>query len=297
MDAKRTQIIRHCHAERAMIKASTRLYAERSGEVKNFMILTESVRYIEANLCEPITREDVAEHCYVSLSALEKLFCYALHLSVTDYIVRRRMTQAARDLVQGGARVTDTAMNYQYGSVEVFSRVFKRVWNISPSEFRRSQTFTGIFPKINFEHREGEDLYMARKRVDMSEAYDFLKSNAGSYVLCFDMQHMTRFNEVSRRAGDLAIVEMAARLERAALDDMLVLRIGGDEFAVITGLHDRGAAEALTARVLAHNGEPVMAEGRALPMSLWCGMVRIPQQLKYDELFDEMHKAIDASKQ
>lgn len=265
--------------------------------MKNFMILTESIRYIEANLCEPITREDVAGHCYVSLSALEKLFRYALHLSVTDYIVRRRMTQAARDLVRDGARVTDTAMKYQYGSAEVFSRVFKRVWNVSPSEFRHSRTFTGIFPRINYEHREGDELYMARKRVDMSEAYDFLKSKAGSYVLCFDMQNMTRFNEVSRRAGDLAIIEMAARLERAASDDMLVLRIGGDEFAVITGLRDRGEAEALAAKVLAQNGEQVVAEGHALPLSLWCGMVPIPQQLKYDELFDEMHKAINASKQ
>ena len=66
--------------------------------MNNFMVLTESINFIEDNLCEPITREDIAAHCYVSLSKLEKLFRYALHISIKDYISRRRMTQAAKDI-------------------------------------------------------------------------------------------------------------------------------------------------------------------------------------------------------
>ncbi len=46
--------------------------------MKKFIILTESIDFIERNLCEPITRKDISNHCYVALSTLEKLFRYAL---------------------------------------------------------------------------------------------------------------------------------------------------------------------------------------------------------------------------
>jgi AraC family transcriptional regulator len=84
------------------------------------MILTESISYIEQNLCEPITRSDIAGHCYCSLSMLEKMFRYALHLSIKEYITKRRMTQAAKDIVRSDISITDIAMKYQFNSAEVF---------------------------------------------------------------------------------------------------------------------------------------------------------------------------------
>jgi AraC family transcriptional regulator len=88
--------------------------------VKNFMILTEAINFIEMNLCEPISRQDIAAHCYVSLSTLEKLFRYALNFGMKVYISRRRITQAAKDISKHNMSVTDAAMKYQFNSVEVF---------------------------------------------------------------------------------------------------------------------------------------------------------------------------------
>jgi AraC family transcriptional regulator len=265
--------------------------------MKNFMILTESIDYIERNLDEPISQNDIAKHCFVSLSMLQKLYRYALGMGIKSYISRRRMTQAAKDLVKGCYSVTDIAMKYQYGSVEVFSRAFKRVWGVNPSDFSEHWQFTGIFPKINFIFKEGDDLTMARKRVDLSEAYDYFKERKGSYVLCFDIQHLTAFNNISFRAGDLAILEMASRIDKAANDDMRVFRIGGDEFALITGLYDYESVVRLSEQVLAKNGEAIDYEGQKLPLSLWCGVTQIPESLRYSAFFTDMHHTIDKSKE
>ena len=265
--------------------------------MRNFMILTESINFIETNLCEPVSRKDIASHCYVSLSMLEKLFRYALGISIKEYISRRRMTQAARDISKNNMSVTDAAMKYQCNSVEVFSRMFKRVWHVNPSDFIKNKgRFTGIFPKINYEYREGEDLYMARKKVDISEAYDFLKNLKGSYVLCFDVQHLMSINNVAIKAGDLAILEMASRIDKAAGDDMLVIRIGGDEFALMTGLYEYDEAKKLSEEILSKNGEPIIYEGEELPLSLWCGITQIPETLRYSEFFTDMHNAVSKSK-
>ena len=269
--------------------------------MKNFIILTESINFIEMNLCEPISRQDIASHCYVSLSMLEKLFRYALGLSIKDYISRRRMSLAAKDISKFNMSITDAAMKYQFNSVEVFSRAFKRVWTVNPSEFinsknKNNRKFTGIFPKINFELKEREDLYMARKKVDISEAYDFLRSMRGSYVLCFDIQGLMAINDISTKAGDLAIIEEIKRIESAATDAMIVLRVGGDEFALLTALYDYDEAKKLSEKVLQENGKPILYEDKEMPLSLWCGITKIPENLRYSEFFTEIHQSITASK-
>ena len=66
-----------------------------------------------------------------------------------------------------------------------------------------------------------------------------------SYVVCFDINGLVAINDISTRAGDLAILEALTRVDSVATDDMLVLRIGGDEFALVTGLTGRAAAQAL----------------------------------------------------
>lgn len=264
--------------------------------MKNFMVLTESINLIEENLCGRISRAELASRCYVSLSALEKLYRYALHIGIHDYTERRRMTLAAKDISRGGLSVTDAAMRYGYSSSEVFSRAFRRVWNTSPSEFCQNWKFTGIFPKINYEYKEGDDLYMARKKMDISEAYDYLRGHAGSVVLCFDIMNLSSVNNISRKAGDLVILEALSRIDRAAGVDMLTLRIGGDEFALVTGLDGEADAKKLADTILSRNGEPVTCDGREFPVAMWCGMTRIPASLRYGEFFSELHRAITESK-
>jgi AraC family transcriptional regulator len=265
--------------------------------VKNFLALTEALEYIERNLCEPIVREDITVHCCVSLSMLEKLFRYALHRSIKEYVTKRRITQAAEDLLKTDRSITEIAMKYQYNSPEVFSRSFCSVWRIPPSQFRSKWKFSGIFPKHDYKYKEGDDFEMARKKVDISDAYDFFRKNRGTYVICFDIRELMTINAVSSKAGDLAILETAARIDNVATEDMLVLRIGGDEFALVTGIGDLEAVKQLAGRVAARNGETISCSGRQFPLTLWVGITKIPEDsLRYSEFFLDMHKAIIASK-
>ena len=72
------------------------------------------------------------------------------------------------------------------------------------------------------------------EKVDIADAYDVFKSMKGTYVICFDIADLTYINafQVLR---DLAIIETAKRIDEAREDDMLMFRIGGDEFALVTG--------------------------------------------------------------
>ena len=108
--------------------------------------------------------------------------------------------------------------------------------------------------------------------------------------------YLSTVNAVSTKAGDLVILEALSRIDRAAGDDMLTLRIGGDEFALVTGFDSEDDARALADTILSDNGNPVVCDEREFPVSMWCGMTRIPQSLRYGEFFADLHRAISESK-
>lgn len=261
--------------------------------MKNFYILVDALDVIEKNLCEPFTQEDVAKACFCSLSALQKLFRYALHLSIKEYVSKRRMTQAARDL-QCGLPVTEIAFKYQYNAPEVFTRAFARVWGTTPSAFKTTWKFTGIFPKIIFNNEGGQ--FMSRKKVDVSELFEVLRSKIGTYVIFFDINRLSPINEISRDAGDKAIVESLRRIDETASDDMLLFRIGGDEFALVTGLAEEEAVKKLAARILNQNGTPIFHNGRYFPISVSAAATKLEKHMRYSELFGNLQEAIVKSK-
>ena len=57
-------------------------------------LLADVLEYMEQHLNDNITTA-----CYCSRSTLEKLFRYVNHMSIREYLVRRRLTRAARDIM------------------------------------------------------------------------------------------------------------------------------------------------------------------------------------------------------
>ena len=66
----------------------------------NFDLLMRSLAFIEEHLEDSIQTEEIAQACFASKSALEKVFKYTIHFSVHDYMIRRRMTKAARIMLE-----------------------------------------------------------------------------------------------------------------------------------------------------------------------------------------------------
>ena len=261
--------------------------------MNSFYIFADALEYIESRLCEELTQQDIADACCCSLSGLQKTWRYCSHTSIKEYISKRRLANSAKDILRGEMTITDIAFKYQYNSPEVFTRAFTRLWGVSPSAFRDRYRNADIFPRIIADENNVGGNYMGRK-VDLSELYDFLRSRAGTYVLCFDVSHLTPINrDYGSKAGDEVILEAFRRIDEAAGDDMAVFRIGGDEFAMITGLSDPAEVEELAERVIAQNDKPVIFEGNEIPVSIRTGAVKYDSRpYRYDELFVSLQKTI-----
>ena len=103
-------------------------------------VLLEVLEYIEKNIAGDISVDDIARDCYISVSSLQKKFKYVFNMTVKDYILRRRFTCAARDLVTTDESILDIALRYGYSNHESFTRGFQRIWNVSPSEYRKQNS-------------------------------------------------------------------------------------------------------------------------------------------------------------
>ena len=115
-----------------------------------------AIDYVEANLTEDIDVHDVAARAYVSAFHFQRIFSSLCGVPLGEYIRRRRLTQAAQELLRG-CRVIDTALKYGYDSPDSFARAFRRFHGVLPSQVRLPGTTLQSFApmKINMNQEGG----------------------------------------------------------------------------------------------------------------------------------------------
>lgn len=264
--------------------------------MENLQILIDALEYIDNNLTESITTDEIANHLFCSKSTIEKLFKYANNMTIRDYIIRRRMSKAAIELTSNPERtVLDIGVSYGYGSNEAFTRAFYSVWHVSPSEFRKNPSSYELFPgyRIDRELMEAEKM-KDRKKIDISELYDCIRGRQGCYLVLGDIKHLVPINEISHKAGDLAIITAMKRMENAAGEEDIVFRIGGDEFVILTNSEDENYAKAICEDIISHNKECIVWENQEIPVSMYVKAVRYSSEgrLRYSEFFSMLHNEL-----
>jgi len=266
--------------------------------VRDLTVITAALEIVEQRLCEPMNVADLANACFVSYSGLQKLFRYAFGCPVSEYITKRRLSKASRELLSSDISITEIALEHQYESPEAFSRAFRRFWGISPSEFRRTRHFSELQPKFKINANYGGIVMFARKPLDVSELYDELKKMGGTYTLGVDIVEFASLNEkYGYAAGDAVIAETFARIERELPNDMMLFRTGGDEFAVVTGYRDLTDAEGLMRKIIGKNGGAVKVGENDIPFSLHVGIGMIPEnKLDYQSMLNILENTINAAK-
>lgn len=96
-------------------------------------------KYIENNLSEPLPLSLIARQAGVSESHFCRIFKESTHLTLTDYINRRRIEWAKRELLKSEVRISEIAFQIGYQSLSQFNRSFARFTGNSPTNFRREE--------------------------------------------------------------------------------------------------------------------------------------------------------------
>ncbi len=265
--------------------------------MQHIELLMTALEYIEVHLRDEIKTEDVAAVCFCSRSTLEKLFRSVHDISVHEYIVRRRMMLAAKKLsMQPELSILDIAVEYGYSTHESFARAFEQIWHCRPSEFRKTK-YTELFPRLKVPPQKGEEYIMQRRHVDISELYDLFQERKECFFVLCDIKHMLAINDISIKAGDLAILEQMRRMTAASGEDDIVFRIGGDEFCILTASSDAAYAEQIAEKIRSMNEHTFSYEDQEIPLTLHVAAISLKECNRYEEVFAGLHNAIKESKE
>src|SRR5215472_5000276 len=96
--------------------------------------------------------QDLARQAYQSRTQFHRLFRTVVE--ETPGAMRRRLLleRAAYQLAHTGMSVTDVALDANYGSLEAFTRAFRKAFRVSPSLYRRMRTAHFHLPAPNGIH-------------------------------------------------------------------------------------------------------------------------------------------------
>ena len=235
-----------------------------------------AIEHIEANLTNDLRAGGAAAAAYMSPSQLQRLFAAVFRCSVGEYIVKRKLCRAAEELLRTEKAVTDLALEYGYGSTEAFSRAFRRQFHKAPSVFRRERRFAELYPKLHLNEENWKGWMKNMKKYDISEVSAKILAAKGTYIIRTDIDCMMKINEISHEAGDAALAETAARIEKHLPAGGVFFRTGGDEFVILTGSADLADAERVAAGIVSHAGEDVAWKGGTFRFTLSLGISQIP---------------------
>lgn len=114
--------------------------------------ISEAISYIEENITEELSIEDIAKHACISSFYFQKGFAMLCGFTVSEYIRKRRLSLAGNDLIQSDQKIIDIALKYGYDSPDSFTKAFIRFHGVTPTAVRKEGAMIKSYAplKINF---------------------------------------------------------------------------------------------------------------------------------------------------
>lgn len=106
------------------------------------------INYIEDHLTDTIDMKEIERLSQMSEFNFQKIFSVLSGISLGEYIRKRRLSKSFYDLKETDTKIIDIAFKYGYQSSESYSRAFQQLFQISPSNARKTMDQLTLFPKL-----------------------------------------------------------------------------------------------------------------------------------------------------
>lgn len=111
--------------------------------------IQRSIDYIEDNLKEDIDINMAVMQSGYSTTHFYRIFQAFMGESIKEYVLKRKLSEAAVELVTTNRRLIEIAIDYGFNSQEVFTRAFTKVFHITPGKYRKSNCRIVLYEKVN----------------------------------------------------------------------------------------------------------------------------------------------------
>jgi AraC-like DNA-binding protein len=102
-------------------------------------IVKKAVDYINYNLENQLTLNGIAAILHINPSVLSRKFKEDTSMNMIDYINHKRVDEAKYYLQRGNVSITDVAFMVGFNDLNYFTRVFKKITSLTPSQYIKHQ--------------------------------------------------------------------------------------------------------------------------------------------------------------
>ncbi|MFC5650641.1 effector binding domain-containing protein [Paenibacillus solisilvae] len=116
-----------------------------------FIRMKNALDLMETKMEEQLDIGEIAKAAYSSPFHFQRMFHMLTGMTVAEYNRKRKLTLAAQELAMTSLRVVDVALKYGYDSPESFTKAFRKIHGVTPSEARNPEVSLKAFPRISFQ--------------------------------------------------------------------------------------------------------------------------------------------------
>ncbi len=176
-----------------------------------------TIEYVESNIESEITLSQISRQMSYSKFHFHRMFLAEMGLSVTAYVLRRKLIHAAYALKDPSRRVLDIAMAYGFGNVDTFTRNFKQYFGVTPRVYRQRG--------VNFRARGTEgDVKMQKEYMRIQEC---TKEDRHQAITVLD--RMVALSKIAHGNGLLSLEENLSDTDLPFLHKAVELLLKGME--------------------------------------------------------------------
>lgn len=120
--------------EEGMIRREEAFSTEQCASIAN---LKKILTYVEKHYSEPIMQADVAERFHFTQQYFSRYFKKNTGITFTEYVMRYRVQQARKSLVESDKRILDIALENGFTDERRFITTFKKFYQETPFQYRK----------------------------------------------------------------------------------------------------------------------------------------------------------------
>ncbi|MNV31949.1 HTH-type transcriptional regulator YesS [compost metagenome] len=117
-----------------VISALNRIREQR--EEQTMTVLGRAKKYIEERYTDDLSLEEVADYVHLNPHYFSKIFKQEYGETFIDFVTRLRIGKAITLISEGRLTLKEVSFEAGYKDPNYFSRVFKKITGVSPTEFK-----------------------------------------------------------------------------------------------------------------------------------------------------------------
>ncbi|MEW9052272.1 MAG: response regulator [Neobacillus sp.] len=100
-------------------------------------VIAKVKEYINHNLQDDISRDDIASVVFLNPDYLTRIFKKSTGLSLTEYVAEQRIKRSTSLLIFSDMQISEIAQKVGYDNFAYFSNKFKKITDFTPSDYRK----------------------------------------------------------------------------------------------------------------------------------------------------------------